>query len=89
VTRPQWRNNLRGEQRNDAAVRTDGQDKKKAPSPEPCITVDVLYPEDGIQTTSFSSEQPFSSQQLSWLRSSLIDSPNSNLRFKNRSVIHI
>jgi hypothetical protein len=27
------------------------------------------------ETTSFSSEQPFSLQQLSWLRSSSIDSP--------------
>ena len=34
------------------------------------------------ETTSFSSERLSSSQQLSWLRSSLFDSPYSNLRFK-------
>src|ERR1700733_5984846 len=34
------------------------------------------------ETTSFSSEPLSSSRQLSWLRSSLFDSPYSNLRFR-------
>jgi hypothetical protein len=58
--------------------------------PGPCVAVDVYTLKTGCcETTSFSSEQPSFSQQLSWLRSSSIDSPYSNLRFENRSVIHI
>ena len=67
----------------DLSPRSHAHQIKKAPLPGPCVAVDVYTLKTGCcRTTSFSSEQLSFSRQLSWLRSSSIDSPYSNLRFK-------
>jgi hypothetical protein len=61
------------------------QTKKKATLPGPVLQfmLKIGAPKTGRRkTTSFSSERLSSSQLPSWLRSSLFDSPYSNLRFK-------
>src|SRR5438477_12374099 len=77
--------------RNRGAAAHERAQKKKAPLPGPhVVTVGVhrgtplRAPRGAFRTTSFSSELPSSLLQLSWLRSSSIESPNSNLRFQKK-----